>query len=154
MKKKILLLYGVSLIALAVIWLAPFRPLITIHNDTGKQLYILSGESERGVEPEPEEVEKIIRSKPDVIEPGGVLRLTPSFGSLIKDGFEFNIGWLIGGKHAYNATGSGGQNFILSSTTGTCSVSLIIQDGYNNYLLKDEEGDFCLKKLFPFQYKY
>ncbi|ECE6154975.1 hypothetical protein DPK65_22855 [Salmonella enterica subsp. enterica] len=154
MKKKIMLLYGVSLIALAVIWFAPFRPFIIIHNDTGKKLYIHSGERGHGVEPEPEEVEKIIRSKPDVIEPGEAIKLTSSFGFLISDGFEFNVGWLIGGGHAYNATGGGGQDFLFSSTIGTCSVSLIILDGYNNYLLKNEDGDFCLKKLYPFKYKY
>ncbi len=153
-EEKKLVLYGISLVVLAVIGLIPFRPFITIHNDTGEQLYILASESKHGVEPEPEEVEKLMRRKPDIIEPGGVLRLTPSFGSLIKDGFDFNIGWLIGGKHSYKATGSGGQNFLFSSTTGTCSASLIIQAGHNNYLLRNEEGGFCLKKLSPFKYKY
>lgn len=48
----------------------PIRPFVTITNNTNKSLFIYAGESIYNVDPEPEEVERIVRSKPEIIAPG------------------------------------------------------------------------------------
>lgn len=49
------------------------RPVINLKNSTSKTLYVYAGESIYGVEPEPDEVDRIVRAKPEVIAPGKTL---------------------------------------------------------------------------------
>lgn len=102
----------------------------------------------------PEEVDKIIKARPDIIAPGQQLRLTTSFFSIISEGYDLNIGWLIGGRYSYNATGGGGQNFTFSKKTGGCLTRLTINPGYNNSELINEAGGICLKKISPLKEMY
>ena len=128
--------------------------MIILKNNTNKNLYIYAGESVYGVEPEPDEIERIVKSQPEVIAPGKKFELTASFTSLIRNDATIDIGWRIGGQYEYNSTGGGGQNFLLSSTEGVCAVSIEVQSGFNNNTLKNAPDDLCLKKIQSFQYQY
>lgn len=156
MKKKIILLFSCVFLGviLMTVFLLPVRPVVIIKNNTRESLYIFAGESILGVEPEPDEVETIVKSKPEVLLPGKKLKLTASFTSLIKKDATIDIGWRMGGPYEYNSTGGGGQNFLLSSTEGACSVSIEIQEGSDTNTLKNAPGDFCFKKIKSFHYKY
>lgn len=132
----------------------PIRPVITIVNNTHEPLYIYAGESIYGVDPEPDEVDEIMRSKPDIIAPGKEFRLSASFMSLIREDATIDISWQIGGMYEYNSMGGGGQNFILSSTEGFCSVLIKVQPGFHNNTLEDNHSDLCLKNIKPFRYHY
>lgn len=156
MKKKMILFlccifFGMLFIVAHVI---PVRPVVTVKNNTSKSLYIYMDESIYGVEPEPDEVEEIVKSKPEVIAPGKEFKLTASFMSLIRRDAAIDIGWRMGGAYEYNSTGGGGQNFLLSSKEGFCSVAIEIQNGFNNSTLKNAPGGWCLKKLKSFRYQY
>lgn len=152
-KSKILLILCLSILLLSVlIGFVPIRPFVIIKNDTDKQIYLYSSEGVHGLEPTPDEVEKIIRQKPNIIEPGETIKLTLSFMSLIKENIEFNIGWRIGGQYEYNSAGSGGQVFILSPSTGVCSILITVRDGLYNYALNKDPGRFCYKRIMPLGY--
>lgn len=154
MKKISILMFIFLLIFLSVISIIPLRPVVIIQNDTNEILFLQADESLFGIEPEPEEVDKIMKSYPDTIVPGGEVKLTTSLFSVILEGYEFNVGWLIGGRYAYNSTGGGGQNFLLSSKTGVCSAQLTIKPGHNNFKIINEVGGICIKKLSPIKEKY
>lgn len=154
MKKTLILMFIFLLIFFCAVSLTPLRPTVIVQNKTNANLYLQADESVFGIEPTPEEVDKIMKASPGVIVPGGEMRLTTSFSSIISEGYEFNIGWLIGGRYSYNATGGGGQNFLLSSKTGVCSVTLTVKPGYNNVEIINEVGGICLKKLFLIKEKY
>lgn len=154
MKKNMILMFIFLLIVLCVIRIIPLRPVVVIQNETNASLYLQADESVFGIEPTPEEVDKIMKARPDIIVPGGEIKLTTSFFSIMSEGYEFNVGWLIGGRYSYNATGGGGQNFLLSSKTGVCSAKLIIKPGHNNFEIINEVGGICLKKLSPIKEKY
>ena len=155
-KKKKLLGYIVffSGLLVLIVHAFPIRPFVTITNNTNKPLFIYAGESIYDVDPEPEEIERIVRSKPKIIAPGQISQFTASFISLIRKDAAIDIGWRIGGQYEYNSTGGGGQNFILSSTAGACSVSIKVNDGFNNEVLENASGDLCFKKIKAFKYKY
>ncbi|MCK1970528.1 hypothetical protein ACP26F_16435 [Franconibacter pulveris 1160] len=154
MKKILILMFISLLIFLGVVRIIPLKPVVIIQNDTNENLYLQADESLFGIEPAPEEVDKIMKARPDIIVPGGELKLTTSFFSVISEGYELNVGWLIGGRYAYNSTGGGGQNFLLSSKTGVCSAQLTIKPGHNNFEIINEVGGVCLKKLSPIKEKY
>ncbi|MCS5781097.1 hypothetical protein LNP24_13310 [Klebsiella pneumoniae subsp. pneumoniae] len=48
-----------------------------------------------------------------------------------------DIGWRVGGQYEYNAAGSGGQNFILSSKEGVCYASIYIKDDFFKGAIKN-----------------
>lgn len=156
MKKKMVLVIVVFFLGLLVLvsHVIPIRPVVTIINYTNKSLYIYAGESVYNVEPDPEEVEKIVKSKPEVIAPGGKIEFKSSFISLFIKDAAIDISWRIDGQHEYNSTGGGGQNFILTSLEGVCSVVIKIQNGLNNDTLENGSGDLCLKKIKAFKYEY
>lgn len=147
MKKIAILIFIFLLIAVVVVCLIPVRPVVIVQNATKERVYLSAYESVYGIELTPEEVDKIMRGHPDVIEPGKTLKITASFTSLMTDGSEFNIGWSTGGRFEYNATGGGGKNFQLSSKSGMCSVKLIIHSGYNYFEIDNRAKGLCLKKI-------
>lgn len=147
MKKLAVLTFIFLFIATVVIYLIPVRPAVIVQNATKERVYFRAGESINGVEPSPEEVDKVMRKHPDVIEPGETLKITPSFSAIILEGYELNVGWSTGGQFEYNSTGSGGQNFHISSKSGFCSAVLTISPGYNDFELNDKVDGICLKKL-------
>ncbi|WP_192033301.1 hypothetical protein IFU02_010195 [Pantoea agglomerans] len=147
MKKLAVLTFIFLFIATVVIYLIPVRPAVIVQNATKERVYFRAGESINGVEPSPEEVDKVMRKHPDVIEPGETLKITSSFSAIILEGYELNVGWSTGGQFEYNSTGSGGQNFHISSKSGFCSAVLIISPGYNDFELNDKVDGICLKKL-------
>ncbi|MBD8115500.1 MULTISPECIES: hypothetical protein [Pantoea] len=147
MKKLAVLTFIFLFIATVVIYLIPVRPAVIVQNATKERVYFRAGESINGVEPSPEEVDKVMRKHPDVIEPGETLKITSSFSAIILEGYELNVGWSTGGQFEYNSTGSGGQNFHISSKSGFCSAVLTISPGYNDFELNDKVDGICLKKL-------
>lgn len=147
MKKLAVLTFIFLFIATVVIYLIPVRPAVIVQNATKERVYFRAGESINGVEPSPEEVDKVMRKHPDVIEPGETLKITSSFSAIILEGYELNVGWSTGGQFEYNSTGSGGQNFHISSKSGFCSAVLTISLGYNDFELNDKVDGICLKKL-------
>ncbi|WNK49827.1 hypothetical protein RM153_05685 [Pantoea agglomerans] len=147
MKKLAVLTFIFLFIATVVIYLIPVRPAVIVQNATKERVYFRAGESINGVEPSPEEVDKVMRKHPDVIEPGETLKITSSFSAIILEGYELNVGWSTGGQFEYNSTGSGGQNFHISSKSGFCSAVLIISPRYNDFELNDKVDGICLKKL-------
>lgn len=147
MKKLAVLTFIFLFIATVVIYLIPVRPAVIVQNATKERVYFRAGESINGVEPSPEEVDKVMRKHPDVIEPGETLKITSSFSAIILEGYELNVGWSTGGQFEYNSTGSGGQNFHISSKSGFCSAVLTIFPGYNDFELNDKVDGICLKKL-------
>ncbi|UNA36015.1 hypothetical protein LRM35_00320 [Klebsiella variicola subsp. variicola] len=98
------------------------------------------------VEPEPDEVARIVRSKPEIIAPGKSVKIKASFTSLIRKDAALDIGWRVGGQYEYNAAGSGGQNFILSSKEGVCCASIYIKDDFLRARLKMVQAINVLKK--------
>lgn len=147
MKKLAVLTFIFLFIATVVIYLIPVRPAVIVQNATKERVYFRADESINGVEPSPEEVDKVMRKHPDVIEPGETLKITSSFSAIILEGYELNVGWSTGGQFEYNSTGSGGQNFHISSKSGFCSAVLTISPGYNDFELNDKVDGICLKKL-------
>lgn len=147
MKKLAVLTFIFLFIATVVIYLIPVRPAVIVQNATKERVYFRAGEIINGVEPSPEEVDKVMRKHPDVIEPGETLKITSSFSAIILEGYELNVGWSTGGQFEYNSTGSGGQNFHISSKSGFCSAVLTISPGYNDFELNDKVDGICLKKL-------
>lgn len=147
MKKLAVLTFIFLFIATVVIYLIPVRPAVIVQNATKERVYFRAGESINGVEPSPEEVDKVMRKHPDVIEPGETLKIKSSFSAIILEGYELNVGWSTGGQFEYNSTGSGGQNFHISSKSGFCSAVLTISPGYNDFELNDKVDGICLKKL-------
>ncbi|MGC0958505.1 hypothetical protein WKH22_11490 [Pantoea agglomerans] len=147
MKKLAVLTFIFLFIATVVIYLIPVRPAVIVQNATKERVYFRAGESINSVEPSPEEVDKVMRKHPDVIEPGETLKITSSFSAIILEGYELNVGWSTGGQFEYNSTGSGGQNFHISSKSGFCSAVLTISPGYNDFELNDKVDGICLKKL-------
>lgn len=147
MKKLAVLTFIFLFIATVVIYLIPVRPAVIVQNATKERVYFRAGESINGVEPSPEEVDKVMRKHPDVLEPGETLKITSSFSAIILEGYELNVGWSTGGQFEYNSTGSGGQNFHISSKSGFCSAVLTISPGYNDFELNDKVDGICLKKL-------
>ncbi|WNK38654.1 hypothetical protein [Pantoea agglomerans] len=147
MKKLAVLTFIFLFIATVVIYLIPVRPAVIVQNATKERVYFRAGESINGVEPSPEEVDKVMRKHPDVIEPGETLKITSSFSAIILEGYELNVGWSTGGQFEYNSTGSGGQSFHISSKSGFCSAVLTISPGYNDFELNDKVDGICLKKL-------
>lgn len=148
MKKFVIFLSFCFFIIFAVVFLS-LRPTITVINESKDRLYLHFDEVKHDVEPTPEEVNRIVKLKPNIIEPGAKFKLTISLTSLMKSGVELNIGWLSGSRYSYNANGGGGQSFTITSQEGECSFSLTIRDGYNNYLLDGQEKKFCITKLLP-----
>lgn len=147
MKKLAVLTFIFLFIATVVIYLISVRPAVIVQNATKERVYFRAGESINGVEPSPEEVDKVMRKHPDVIEPGETLKIISSFSAIILEGYELNVGWSTGGQFEYNSTGSGGQNFHISSKSGFCSAVLTISPGYNDFELNDKVDGICLKKL-------
>lgn len=154
MKKFLIFLFSFFLISLFVVRIIPLKPVVIIQNKTNATLFLQAGESVFGIEPTPEEVDKIMKIRPDAIVPGGEVKLTTSFSSILSEGYEYNVGWLVGGRYSYNATGGGGQNFVLTSKKGVCLTKLIIKPGHNNFEVINEAGGMCLKKLSPIKEKY
>ncbi|WP_324686699.1 hypothetical protein VN981_14015 [Klebsiella pneumoniae] len=74
--------------------------------------------------------------------------------SLIRKDAALDIGWRVGGQYEYNAAGSGGQNFILSSKEGVCYASIYIKDDFFKGAIKNGSSNKCLKKIKAFNYKY
>ncbi|HDK9818598.1 TPA: hypothetical protein PVT08_004922, partial [Klebsiella pneumoniae] len=111
-------------------------------------------ESIYNVEPEPDEVARIVRSKPEIIAPGKRVKIKASFTSLIRKDAALDIGWRVGGQYEYNAVGSGGQNFILSSKEGVCYASIYIKDDLFKGAIKNGSSNKCFKKIKAFNYKY
>ncbi|EIW8844672.1 TPA: hypothetical protein RRI29_004936, partial [Klebsiella pneumoniae] len=116
--KKTKTLTGIALFIAVLVLVAhfiPIRPVVVIINNTNETIFVYAGESIYNVEPEPDEVARIVRSKPEIIAPGKRVKIKASFTSLIRKDAALDIGWRVGGQYEYNAAGSGGQNFILSS---------------------------------------
>lgn len=147
MKKKSILTFTFLLIAIVVVYLIPVRPVVIIQNTTKERVYLHTTESVYGIEPTPEEVDKIMKARPDIIEPGEEVKIKSSFSSIIMDDYELNIGWSTGGQFEYNANGGGGLGFHLSSKSNICSAKLIIQPGYSHFKMVNQAQGICLKKL-------
>lgn len=156
MAKKIRLIFIMFFLGLLVLvaQVIPIRPVITIINHTNKYIYVFAGVSVYNVDPDPGEVERIVKAKPEIIAPGGESVFTPSFISLFRKDAAIDISWRVGSQYEYNQTGGGGRNFILSSVEGSCSVLIKIKNGRNDDALESVPGDLCLKKIKAFRYKY
>ncbi|HEB5032361.1 TPA: hypothetical protein R0E57_005071, partial [Klebsiella pneumoniae] len=131
--KKTKTLTGIALFIAVLVLVAhfiPIRPVVVIINNTNETIFVYAGESIYNVEPEPDEVVRIVRSKPEIIAPGKRVKIKASFTSLIRKDAALDIGWRVGGQYEYNAAGSGGQNFILSSKEGVCYASIYIKDDF------------------------
>ncbi|WP_146114210.1 hypothetical protein [Pantoea coffeiphila] len=149
MKKMLFFLsFCFFILILSVVFLS-LRPTVTVINYSKNRLYLHFDEVKYDVEPNPEQVDRIVKSNPDIVEPGERVKLTISLTSVMKNAVEFNIGWLAGGRYSYNATGGGGQNFTITSKQGECSFYLSVFDGYNNYLLEGRKRKFCIARLLP-----
>ena len=155
--KKIKTLTGIALFIAVLVLVAhfiPIRPVVVIINNTNETIFVYAGESIYNIEPEPDEVARIVRSKPEIIAPGKRVKIKASFTSLIRKDAALDIGWRVGGQYEYNAAGSGGQNFILSSKEGVCYASIYIKDDFFKGAIKNGSSNKCLKKIRAFNYKY
>ncbi|MDJ0087504.1 hypothetical protein [Pantoea allii] len=148
MKKIVISTLAFLIISSAMVCFIPVRPVVIVQNTTKERVYLHTTESISGIEPAPEEVDKIMRARPDIIESGEEVKIKGSFSSIIMDGYKLNIGWSVGGEFEYNANGGGGLAFLLSSKSNVCSAKLIIQPGYNNFEIIDRFHGVCLKKLY------
>ncbi|MCL5502009.1 hypothetical protein M5Y49_25455 [Escherichia coli] len=146
-EKKSILTFTFLFVASLVFYFIPIRPVVIVQNTTKERLYLHSAESVYGIEPTPEEVNKIMRAHPEIIEPGEEIRIKSSFSSIIMDDYELSIGWSTGGRFEYNSNGGGGLGFNLSSKSNVCSAKLIIQPGYNHFEVIDQAQGICFKKL-------
>lgn len=124
------------------------KPKISIHNNTSHNIYIYFGESTYGVDPSIEEIDKIIKRRPDELMPGQKIMLKPSLKRLLANDSEVGIGWYIGGQYEYNSISTSGQLFKLSKQEGNCSISIIIKS--DKAILKKENKTICYQKLHAF----
>lgn len=152
MKKIISIIF--VLMILVFIYMMSAKPHVIVKNNTVKPIYVLSGESRYGVEPDPAKIDGITKARPDVIMPGEVMKISPSFSSLMKDDSVIDLGWNIGARYEHAASGGGGWNFLLSDEEGACSISVVVNEGYNNDSFDEKNDGFCYKKMKPFRYKY
>lgn len=100
----------------------PIRPVIVIENNTNESMFVYAGESIYNIEPAPDEVEEIIRSKPEIIAPGKKMKFTSSFISLMRKDAAIDIGWRVGGKYGYNSNGGGAEFYSLLNGRSMCRV--------------------------------
>lgn len=128
------------------------KPKISIHNNTSHNIYIYFGESTYGVDPSVEEVDKIIKRRPNELMPGQKKMLKPSLKRLLANDSEVGIGWYIGGQYEYNLISTSGQLFKLSKQEGNCSISIHINN--DKTLLKQSDKGICYQKLLPFKQVY
>lgn len=142
------------LFVIAALSLNRFRPSVIITNETGESVYVFASEGLHNIEPSPEEMKKIMRTAPEVVEPGGRLKITPSLWTAITPVDELNVGWLIGGRYSYHSIGGGQQRFSLSSDKGICSMTLRVMKGRNHFLLDNNQNGVCFKKLTPLTIEY
>ncbi|HBR2030419.1 hypothetical protein N5I82_17120 [Klebsiella quasipneumoniae] len=155
--KKIKTLTAIALfmaVSFIVVQFIPIRPVVVVINNTNETIFVYAGESIYNVEPEPDEVARIVRSKPEIIAPGKRVKIKVSFISLFRKDAALDIGWRIGGQYEYNAAGGGGQNFILSTKEGVCYASIYIKDDFVKGMIKNSPGNKCFKKIKAFNYKY
>ena len=85
--KKTKTLTGIALFIAVLVLVAhfiPIRPVVVIINNTNETIFVYAGESIYNVEPEPDEVARIVRSKPEIIAPGKRVKIKASFTSLIR----------------------------------------------------------------------
>ncbi|MGP9417469.1 hypothetical protein HX889_35690 [Pseudomonas reactans] len=124
------------------------KPKILIHNNTSHNIYIYFGESTYDVDPSAEEVDKIIKRRPNELMPGQKIMLKPSLKRLLANDSEVGVGWYIGGQYEYNSISTSGQLFKLSKQEGNCSISIIIKS--DTAILKKENKTICYQKLHAF----
>ena len=94
--KKTKTLTGIALFIAVLVLVAhfiPIRPVVVIINNTKETIFVYAGESIYNVEPEPVEVARIVRSKPEIIAPGKSVKIKASFTSLIRKDAALDIGW-------------------------------------------------------------
>ncbi|WP_155407661.1 hypothetical protein [Pluralibacter gergoviae] len=77
--KKLLVFFLFILLLLFLINNSPLMSVVTIKNGTNKIVYVFSGESIYGVEPEPDEVDRIKRKVPEVVGPGETIKSRPHY---------------------------------------------------------------------------
>lgn len=150
MKKSLLVLSLIIAALFTLFYLIDLlKPTALIHNNTTHNIYIYFGESTYGVDPSVEEVDKIMKRRPDELMPGEKITLTPSLKRLFSNNSEVDIGWYIGGRYAYNSISTSGQSFRLFRQKGSCSISIHINN--DKVLLKRSDKGICYQKLLPFK---
>ncbi|MFS7711023.1 hypothetical protein ACJ8BA_26765, partial [Klebsiella pneumoniae] len=85
--KKTKTLAGIALFIALLVLVArfiPIRPVVVIINNTNETIFVYAGESIYNVKPEPDEVARIVRSKPEIIAPGKRVKIKASFTSMIR----------------------------------------------------------------------
>lgn len=128
------------------------KPSILISNSTKHNIYLYSGESIYGVEPNEEEVEEIMNETPQIIKPNELKRVSPSIFGMMKNNTRIDIGWSVGNRQSYYSISSGGQPFTLSSDGRSCKVLITIYEKTST--LEEIKRGFCYKRITPFRDTY
>ena len=128
------------------------KPSILISNSTKHNIYLYSGESIYGVEPNEEEVEEIMNETPQIIKPNEFKRVSPSIFWMMKNNTRIDIGWSVGNRQSYYSISGGGQPFTLSSDGRSCKVLITIYEKTST--LEEIKRGFCYKRITPFRDTY
>lgn len=128
------------------------KPSILISNSTKHNIYLYSGESIYGVEPNEEEVEEIMNETPQIINPNELKRISPSIFGMMKNNTRIDIGWSVGNRKSYYSISSGGQPFTLSSDGRSCKALITIYEKTST--LEEIKRGFCYKRITPFRDTY
>jgi hypothetical protein len=128
------------------------KPSIFISNSTKHNIYLYSGESIYGVEPNEEEVEEIMNETPQIIKPNELKRISSSIFGMMKNNTRIDIGWSVGNRQSYYSISSGGQPFTLSSDGRSCKALITIYE--KTSVLEEIKRGFCYKRITPFRDTY
>lgn len=142
----------VILLAIITAKLDLVKPTILISNSTKHNIYLYSGESIYGVEPNEEEVEEIMNETPQIIKPNELKKISPSIFWMIKNNTRIDIGWSIGNRQSYYSISSGGQSFTRSSNGRSCKALITIYEKTST--LEEINRGFCYKKITPLRDTY
>lgn len=151
-KSKLFFIALVVLTAISVTLLDVVKPSILISNSTKHNIYLYSGESIYGVEPNEEDVEETMSETPQVIKPNELKKVSLSIFWMMKNNIRIDVGWSVDNRQSYYSVSSGGQPFILSSNGNTCAVLINIYD--KKFTYEEINRGMCFKKITPFRDTY
>lgn len=151
-KSKLSLIVIIVFTTIIVTLLDGIKPSITISNNTKHNIYVYSGESIFGVEPNEEEVEEILNETPRIIKPNELIKISPSIFEMMKNNIRIDVGWSVGNKQPYYSVSSGGQPFTLSFDGRTCRALIKIYEKTST--LEEINRGICYKRITSFRDTY
>ncbi|MBB3303938.1 MULTISPECIES: hypothetical protein [unclassified Enterobacter] len=119
------------------------KPSVSVYNQTDDVVYLFSGVSQDGVEPEIEEVTAMMR--PVRINIGETAHIRLAYSDLYKPNRVISLGWYRGKRDEWSYRNSGYNTFNITTKPGVCSVTIIIKK--DEATIRPDRTIFCYKYL-------